>query len=128
MIPWRLPISHFSQNCSPHSRIDSAFSFLAPIYHDACRDDCKGNMQRSHTSNPNELSLLHFPSSNSCHTTLIHFYALPTFPVRAHLHVNSVPTHSQVDRMLPGRRCPNRAAWTSRERCARLGEVGDGGA
>ena len=113
-----LPISHSSQNRSPHGRIESAFSFLAPIYPDACHDDCKGNMQRSHTSNPNELALLHFPSSDSCHTTLVHFYALRTFPVCAHLHVNSVPTHSQVDRMLPKRRCADRAEWTGRERCA----------
>ena len=129
LIPWRLSISHSSQNRSPHGRSESAFRFLAPIYNpDACRDDCNGNRQRSHTSNPNELAPLHFPSSKYCHTTLVHFYALRTFPVCTHLHVNSVPMHSQVHRKLEGRRCEDRAAWTGRERRARAGEVGNGGA
>ena len=119
LIPWRLPISHSNQNRSPHNRSESAFRFLAPIYNpDACRDNCKGNRQRSHTSNPNELAPLHFPSSEYCHTTLVHFYALRTFPVCTHLYINSVPTHSQVDRKVEGRRCADRAAWTGRGRRA----------
>ena len=97
LIPWRLLISHSSQNRTPHGRNESGFSFLVPIYPDACRDDCKGNLQRSHTLNPNQLALLHFPSSDSYHTTLVHFNALWTFPVCAHLHGQCVPTHSQVD-------------------------------
>ena len=60
LIPWRLPISDSSHNRTPHGRSESGFSFHVPVYPDVCRNNCKGNLQRSFTSNPVRHALLHF--------------------------------------------------------------------